>query len=407
MQSKKPIIFVLVRYYLPGYKSGGPVRAIANMVDCLGDDFDFRIVTSDRDHLDNTPYLGIDTESWNRVGKAQVYYLSPRDQFMGKIVKILSEAEYDIIYLNSFFDPIFTIQVVLARRFGLLANKTIMVAPRGEFSPGALAIKHLKKAIFIKLSIIFRLYQGLIWHVSSEHESRHVQESMGALCNERFNNDQIILPDLASSSHLIKSEQNSRTRQDRSPLRITFLSRIVPVKNLDFALRVLARLTIPIQFHIYGPKESMSYWNKCEALITNAPPNVSVHYHGPVVYSQVIDVLADCDLFFLPTRGENYGHVIVEALSAGTPILIANTTPWRNLESKGVGWDLPLNSEAEFARKIYSVYSMTKDAYILLRERAHNYGHQLVSDSQIVASYRQMFRGILDRPPTTLIRRRT
>ena len=33
------------------------------------------------------------------------------------------------------------------------------------------------------------------------------------------------------------------------------------------------------------------------------------------------------DLLFLPTKGENFGHVILESMSAGTPVLISDTTP--------------------------------------------------------------------------------
>jgi glycosyltransferase involved in cell wall biosynthesis len=51
---------------------------------------------------------------------------------------------------------------------------------------------------------------------------------------------------------------------------------------------------------------------------------------------------------FLPSLGENFGHVIVEALSAGCPILISDRTPWRGLAERGVGWDLPLEDPAGF-----------------------------------------------------------
>lgn len=59
MQTRKTIILALVRYCLPGDKSGEPVRSISNIVDQLGDEFVFRIVTSDRDSLDEVPYGGV------------------------------------------------------------------------------------------------------------------------------------------------------------------------------------------------------------------------------------------------------------------------------------------------------------------------------------------------------------
>src|SRR6266550_7544221 len=94
MQTKKPIVLVLVRYYLPGYKSGGPVRTIANLVDHLSDDLEFRIVTRDRDSLDELPYPGIKVDAWNRVGKALVYYISPAKQTISGLFKLLKDTPY-------------------------------------------------------------------------------------------------------------------------------------------------------------------------------------------------------------------------------------------------------------------------------------------------------------------------
>ena len=108
MQTKKPIVLVLVRYYLPGDKSGGPVRTITNIVGHLGDDIEFRIVTSDRDALDHPPYSAVSVDSWNRVGKARVYYFSPAKQTIRGLLKLIEATPYDVLYLNSFFDSIFT-----------------------------------------------------------------------------------------------------------------------------------------------------------------------------------------------------------------------------------------------------------------------------------------------------------
>lgn len=45
-------ILILMGRYLPGYKDGGPVRTIVNLVDILGNEYNFNIMTSDRDHGD-------------------------------------------------------------------------------------------------------------------------------------------------------------------------------------------------------------------------------------------------------------------------------------------------------------------------------------------------------------------
>ncbi len=65
--------------------------------------------------------------------------------------------------------------------------------------------------------------------------------------------------------------------------------------------------------------------------------------HGPLPPDRVAEALRANHLLFLPTRSENFGHVILEALAAGCPVLLSDRTPWRNLARAGVGWDLPLD----------------------------------------------------------------
>ena len=98
----KPNVLTFCGHYLPGYKSGGPVRSIANMVNILSDEISFSIVTSDRDLLDRMPYPGIKVDSWNSVGKAQVYYCSPENRSIRSFSRLINATPHDILYLNSF-----------------------------------------------------------------------------------------------------------------------------------------------------------------------------------------------------------------------------------------------------------------------------------------------------------------
>lgn len=47
------------------------------------------------------------------------------------------------------------------------------------------------------------------------------------------------------------------------------------------------------------------------------------------------------ELFLLPSHSENFGLVIAEALAAGLPTLVTNTTPWRVLDEHAAGWCVP------------------------------------------------------------------
>lgn len=50
---------------------------------------------------------------------------------------------------------------------------------------------------------------------------------------------------------------------------------------------------------------------------------------------------AVASLFVLPSHSENFGLVIAEALAAGVPALVTDTTPWSGLASNGCGWCAP------------------------------------------------------------------
>ena len=74
------VVLISLPHYKPGWKFGGPTRTISNLVDHLGDEFLFRIITSDRDLGDDRPFPGVEIDRWQQVGKAQVFYMSPGKQ---------------------------------------------------------------------------------------------------------------------------------------------------------------------------------------------------------------------------------------------------------------------------------------------------------------------------------------
>jgi len=192
MNRKKVLIFV--HSYIPGYKSGGPVRTIANMVEHLGDEFSFNVITRDRDFKDTKPYVSIIANKWNKFGKARILYCSPSKISLPTMRHIICDTPHDLLYLNSFFSPIFTIQPMLLRRLGLINRKPIVIAPRGQFSPGALKIKSFKKHFYLAMAKVFRLYRGVIWQASSKYEEadirrwfgEHVLVTIAQICHKEF-----------------------------------------------------------------------------------------------------------------------------------------------------------------------------------------------------------------------------
>lgn len=386
MAKNKPIVLVSTDYYLPGCKAGGPIRTLANMADCLGKDFSFRVITRDCDFGNEEPYPGIQKESWHKLGNAWVYYLSKANRTLPGLYKILNRTDYDILYLNSFFSRKFTTEFLLLRRLKLIRNVPVIVAPRGEFSPGAVKIKQIRKRLFIGLAKAIGLYDGVIWQASSKYEEEDIRRWFG-------NDVPIsIAPDLPSKLH-----QGTYTRKEKSQgsLRIIFLSRISRMKNLDSALIMLTGLKGDIKFDIYGPLEDHGYWKDCQRIIKTLPPNITVEYKGTVENNQVIAVFSQYDIFFMPTLGENFGHVILEALMAGCPVLISDQTPWRNLEQLGIGWDIPLDQPDKFQAVLHKCLEMDGPTHARFSQRAKKYGLECSVNQKVIEQNRDLFTNAL------------
>ncbi len=333
--SNRKVILCFIEFYIPGYKSGGPVRSIENFISIFSKDFDFKIVCRDRDLFDKSPYSNVEIDLWTEIGGAQVFYASDNAlSFMG-IIRLLRETQYDLLYLNSFFCYRFTILPLLARWFGFVEAKTCIIAPRGELSTGALQIKSLKKKVYLFFSRFFGLYKNLLWQVSSEIESKDVSQR-GVAGAAKI----IVAPDLLKMAVVNKFDNHPALQS--SSLKIIFISRISPIKNLDFLLSTLSSIDVNINLDIYGPLEDEIYWQYCKKLISHMPKNIIVNFYGGVMHNQVQEIFLRYDLFAFPTKGENFGHVIFESLSAGTPVIVSDKTSWRSSFNNGL-IALPLN----------------------------------------------------------------
>jgi len=361
------------------------------MVERLGDDLDFRIVTADRDLSDTEPYPNISVDTWSEVGKAKVFYATPRRRSLLSLARLMRKTPFDAVYANSFFDPVFTLRPLLARFLRLAPNKPMILAPRGEFSEGAVALKAWKKGPYIALSRVLGLYDGLTWQASSDFEADDIKREMGSM-DRRVSvaGPIVVAPDLASP---VESKRLSMRAQTAGrSLRIVFLSRIARKKNLDFAIRSLSSVTAPVELSVYGVIEDQAYWQQCQDLVKSLGSNIVVRYGGEVPHDLVGETLAAHDLFLFPTRGENYGHVIHEALAAGLPVLLSDQTPWRNLAEAGVGWDLPLGDPLAFATVIEEYAGLGAGDREAFRSRATAYAANASADEDAIARNLSLFR---------------
>jgi len=326
------------------------VRSISNMVSQLSAEMDFHIITSDRDYLGKSRYPGIEN-GWQRVEGAQVLYLSPDEQQWRNVLRQVEEVQPDLIYLNSFFDPVFSLPVLFGKWLRKEKMPPLICAPRGELAPGALKLKSLRKQVYLSIFKLAKLHQRICFHATSELE----QEQIHAKFPHKGRTE--LAGNLAATPGARSRVQGWAEKKAAQRLEIIFISRIHPKKNLDYILTCLERCQFPARFSIYGPIDDAAYWQSCQQQIAQLPYQIEVFYGGALPHDKVIPTLENADLFFLPTHGENFGHIIHEALQAGCVLLLSDQTPWTDLDQHHMGWDLPLKDPGQFVKALEEVES--------------------------------------------------
>ena len=408
----RPVILIFAAFYLPGYKGGGPIRSLANLAVMLKDEFEFRIVTSDRDLGDRSAYPGIRADAWQEVAGARVFYLSPGPLRWWRIARLLLVGDFDVIYLNSFWSRPFSMLPIWLIQLGVARRIPVLLAPRGEFSAGSLGIKSSRKRCYLALVKALRLYRRAGWHASTELEKANIGRAVGFegrvdVAATMFVDKISVACDLIPPPPIDHSDAREGDRpKTPGSLKVVFVARISPEKNLAVALRILAGVRGSVHFNIYGPAENVGYWAECRRLINRLPPNVQADYRGELPHAQVAEVFRAHHLLLFPTRGENFGHVIAEALLVGCPVLISDQTPWRQLREKGVGWDLPLDRLAPFQQAIQECVAMDAVTFQVFSQQASLFGKSTLEGSHGSAEHRMMFRNVLrKRPPAQIFER--
>lgn len=375
--NRKPIVLSCLGSFWPGNDSSGPNQSFRSMCTALGDAFTFKLVARDAPFGKKAENP---SQDWMDLGYASARYLPVVNGQARGLTALLRETPHDLLLLNGFFDREFTLPVLIARRLGRLSRVPAILSPRGEFAQGALGLKSPQKRAWLWLARRGGMLRGVTLHATSRHELEDMRRGLPWVDAFAFAEN---APREVAPHPLVP-------RGD-GPLRIVFVGRISPVKNLDVALRVLARVKTPCTFDIAGPIQDAQHWAECQSLIASLPPHVRVRHLGETANDAMPELLSRYDLFFLPTKGENFGQAIFEALSCGLPILISDTTPWRGLANKGAGWDIPLSDPEAFAAAIEEVSGRDQAAQSAARAAAIALAQDYVERSSARTDLTAMF----------------
>ncbi|MDO4559019.1 MAG: glycosyltransferase [Planctomycetia bacterium] len=380
-EDRKPKILLCTGTFAPAFRTGGPARSMTNLVSVLAADFDCSVLTLSTDLGER---MDVPTDRWLRMGDADRCYVSPERWSVREMAIRINGIPHDLLYLNGFNDYQFSIAPLWLRWRGRIPRRPVIVAPRGDFSSGCLSsggpLKIWKKRIYRIVSRSAGLYRGVSFQATSDHEADDIR---------RFFPDSPIrfAPNLSDP---IMPERRVH-RKTPGTLRLVYLARIHEIKRTDWALERIAELRGDVRIDLYGPVDGQEYWNHCRELIHSLPTNVTAVYHGPLPHEQKTEAFADADFFILPTRNENFGHSIIEAMKYGCPVIISDRTCWRNLPQSRAGWDLPMDDAESWRATLQRCVDMGPEEYESLTSGAWNYAREHVNTPETVELSRRMF----------------
>ena len=378
MNPKKTRLLIFCDWYAPAFKAGGPIRSIVNFVDRFKNQYDIHVFTSDRDINEKKPFKNIQVDHWLEKDGYHIWYYSPGTMTYKKVKSVIAEINPDKIYLNSMFSNMIK-PMVAAYTSGRL-----IIAPRGMLRRSALVVKPIKKLIYLRLLKLMGLAPYLSFHSTGEDETKDIKRFFPKA--KRI----VLAPNLpvAVNKNLIQSEKATEK------LRMVFVGRLHPIKKLDFLLEALVRAKGDIALDIVATREDADYWRKCKKLISKLQFKVDIESYIDLPHAKIKPLLEKAHLFVLPTEGENFGHAIFEALAVGCPVLISDQTPWRNLESKKAGIDLPLSNLSGFTKAIQTFVDMGDDEWQEYRNGALALARDYENNLEAVSQYKQLFEDV-------------
>ncbi len=368
-------VLITYEYFLPAYKAGGPVQSINNTAALLAhlEGVEAYILCSNSD-LDGT-VSDVVTNKWVEYKQhVRVFYNSSVNNKKG-ILNIIQDVQPDVIFINGLYSLPYTIYPLF---YNGGARKVLSV--RGMLHPGALSQKSFKKRLFLSAFKLMGLHKRCEYHATTEEEVGYIQNELG-------NREKVwMVPNLPNVLDYIEP-----IRKQPGSVMLVSVSLISPMKNILLVLEALKDCSAEITYHIYGPVKDSNYWNECLSFIQTMPVNIKVEYKGEIQPMLVNKVLKDYHYFILPSKSENFGHAIYEALSAGRPVVTSNNTPWNGLEEANAGYNINPEDTEALSALLDELATVSVTEYNLATHAAKKYIGERYNIDKIKEQYKKMF----------------
>ncbi|MEO6819235.1 MAG: glycosyltransferase [Ginsengibacter sp.] len=367
-------IFISIPWFSPAFRAGGPIQSVDNLVREFTENIHYFIFCGDTD-LGGGALENVKPNDWVQFNShTRVWYSSP-DKISDNLVKQVHAVKPDVLYIIGLFSWHYNIVPLI-----FCKGPRKILSTKGMLHPGALSQKKFKKKIFLKLFSLMEYQHKVAFHASDIEEESFIRKNFGEVptifVSPNFPHKLDFLPII-----------------DKQPgdLKLVSIAIISPMKNILLVIKALQNQTATIQYDIYGPIKDEDYWVECLKEIKQLPSNISVIYNKEIQHHEVNNALVKSQVFILPSKSENFGHAIFEALSAGRPVITSTNTPWNGLETKHAGKNVEIENTIELSDAIQFYAALSQSEFVQWSQASKLYADQAIDINELKKQYELMF----------------
>jgi glycosyltransferase involved in cell wall biosynthesis len=285
--------------------------------------------------------------------------------------------KFDVVHIHAWWNLV----SVFAALIATLKKVPVVISPRGTLSTYSF---HNKNSIAKKLlhNLLGKpLLKRAYLHATSPAEQKALLD--------------IVKPvGIFDVPNFVKIAQSASSKKTSSPvLKLLFLSRIEEKKGLDILLRALPDINVPYHLTIAGDGDE-KYINTLKTITITNSTRAYISWIG-FQNETKFDVYAHHDLLVLPSHNENFGNVVIESLSAGTPVLISEQVGLADYIAKNdLGWICQTNAES-VSDTINNIATNHMDKLVAISQNAPAKIHQDFDEGQLIQKYISMYQHVI------------
>jgi len=285
----------------------------------------------------------------------------------------------DIYHINGLWQYIDHITCQVAHTQG----KPYIISPHGMLYPAALKRRKWKKFVLRKLWFDKDILNATCFHATCYTELLHIR-NLGYKGPIAVIGNPLNIPKYTAD--IVANSKGGKVA-------IGFLGRLHPIKCIDHIIKAMSIAhNQDVEFIIMG-KGTDEYESYLKDEIHRYNLSKRVRFLGFLDGYEKYVQLGKLSALFVPSEMENFGMIVLEALSVGTPVMASLGTPWESLNEENCGWWTD-NSPESIASVIDNICSMSKDELRQMGQRGREMVLREYEAGKIASKMMQLYNWI-------------